>query len=249
MAEQDELRLTVSLVDNASAGVIALRQNIAALSSGPAAASMEKFKRQQQDMTKVVKDMTDVALSGEKAMIGMIARFGAAGVAIGGLATLVGKAASSLADLDRASKTLGLPTPQVVHFTREMQKYGLSLQEAQANIESMAKAQATLRRGNDPNLLDLRRHAADITAMDAMIKATLALNNLEERHNLIRANYEHIIEVETKAREKAGIGHTQALLEATEIARVICCSVRRNREGDRQRRQSPDHDARTSRRA
>lgn len=64
-SEQEELRLTVSLVDNASAGIAALRGNIQALTSGQTAASFETSKRKQREMGDQMKELTAAAIGGK----------------------------------------------------------------------------------------------------------------------------------------------------------------------------------------
>jgi hypothetical protein len=48
--EQEELRPTVSLVDNASAGIAALRNQVQGLGSAQTAQAFETFRRNQRDM-------------------------------------------------------------------------------------------------------------------------------------------------------------------------------------------------------
>ena len=118
--EQDELRITVSLVDNASAGLAAMRREVQGLgqdagkqlaplkgafegvsksikevTGGHTAAQFEVFKRSQTDMARIIKEGTDVTLGGERAMLGFIGRFGAAGAAVASLGALAAAAAES----------------------------------------------------------------------------------------------------------------------------------------------------------
>ncbi len=56
--EQEELRLTVTLVDNASAGLGKLNEGIKQLGSGSAQAGVEKFTRHTDELSKVTKKLT-----------------------------------------------------------------------------------------------------------------------------------------------------------------------------------------------
>ena len=120
MAEQDELRITVSLIDNASAGLASLRRGVQGLgqdaskelaplkggfegvskaikevTGGHTAAQFEVFKRSQIDMARIIKEGTDITLGGEKAMLGFVGKIGVAGAAIASLGTLAVAAAES----------------------------------------------------------------------------------------------------------------------------------------------------------
>ena len=57
MAEQEELRLTVTLADNASAGLAKLNEEIKQLGSGAGQQHIEKFKRETGEITGKVKQM------------------------------------------------------------------------------------------------------------------------------------------------------------------------------------------------
>ena len=80
-SEQEELQLTVTLVDNASAGVAALKNQIQSLTSGQTKSSFDTFQRQQKEMGAQIKDLAAAALGGEKALLGFIGKFGALGLA------------------------------------------------------------------------------------------------------------------------------------------------------------------------
>ena len=81
--EQEELRLTVTLVDNASAGLTKMREQITGLSSGQAKQSMDAFQRSQKEMGNQLKELAAVATGGTQAVIGMISKFGALGLVTG----------------------------------------------------------------------------------------------------------------------------------------------------------------------
>jgi poly(3-hydroxyalkanoate) synthetase len=58
MAEQEELRLTVNLADNASAGLQKLNEEIKQLGSGAGQQQIEEFKRETGEITAKVKGMS-----------------------------------------------------------------------------------------------------------------------------------------------------------------------------------------------
>ena len=56
--EQEELRLTVTLADNASAGLAKLNEEIKQLGSGAGQQHVEKFKRETTELTSKIKGMS-----------------------------------------------------------------------------------------------------------------------------------------------------------------------------------------------
>src|ERR1700746_8705 len=83
--EIEELRLVITLTDNASGGVAALRQQFKQLSGGETAGHIEKFKRSHDEMAKQMKEMVELVTGGEKAMLGFIGKAGLAGAAVAGI--------------------------------------------------------------------------------------------------------------------------------------------------------------------
>ena len=82
MAEFEELRLTVSLIDNASAGLARLNQEIKNLGSGANAANMDRVKRQLDETGGKLKQFGDQGAAVGVSMGGMVRGLTAAGAAI-----------------------------------------------------------------------------------------------------------------------------------------------------------------------
>lgn len=86
MPEQEELRLTVTLADNASAGLQKLNEEVKQLGSGASQQHVEKFKRETSELTRTIKSMTGEvgeAFKGLGMLRGGLAA-GAAGLALFG---------------------------------------------------------------------------------------------------------------------------------------------------------------------
>ena len=162
--EQDELRITVSLVDNASAGLAAMRREVKGLgedtgkqlaplkgafegvsksikevTGGHAAAQMKSFKRSQIDMAGKIKEVTNVTMGGEKALLGFIGRFGVAGAAVASFGTLAAAAiasnkewANSLVEMKKQADLLGVDPANL----KAMKKYA---EEAHVPLEDVTK--------------------------------------------------------------------------------------------------------------
>ncbi len=84
--QQEELRLTVTLADNASAGLQKLNEEIKQLGSGASQQHVEKFKRDTSELTRQIKGMTSEvseAFKGFSMLRGGLAA-GAAGLALFG---------------------------------------------------------------------------------------------------------------------------------------------------------------------
>jgi hypothetical protein len=153
MAEYEELRLTVSLVDNASAGLAKLNEQIRQLGSGANATHLEKFKRQQEDITGKSKEMGAVveALSGK---IGAtILRFTSWAGAIEGIRFGIDAATEKLREFTNAQIALaqvsaqtGIVPAQFKDMSEQMQRAGLSAAQAERNIRGIMGAMADVQR-------------------------------------------------------------------------------------------------------
>ena len=139
-SEQEELKLTVTLVDNASAGVAALKNQIQSLTSGQTKASFDTFQRQQKEMGEQIKSITSLAFGGEKALLGFIGKFGALGLAASaGISGLKG-IADSLNNINRAAQTLGVPAANIKNIADQLARFGISAQEATELVAGVTKA-------------------------------------------------------------------------------------------------------------
>src|SRR5262252_9426705 len=94
--ETEELKLIVTMTDNASASVAALRKEFQQLGGPDTEANKEKYKRGHFEITRMIKEMGNVAEGGEKALLGLIGRLGIVGASIAAVGTAVVATLSSL---------------------------------------------------------------------------------------------------------------------------------------------------------
>src|SRR5262245_10992303 len=196
MAQQEEeLRLTISLVDNASAGVARIRSEFQQLSSGSTAAHVESFKRHQGEVAKQITEMGHLAEGGGRAILGFISRFGPAGAAIGAVAGTTYVAAKNLAeyaskitDLGNRAKVIGISPGVLKGIEEQFEAIGLSAEDADRNVQSFNNAYAEMgRTGSERHLALLRRAGTHGDEMEASIQRVLSQTTQETRMNEVLA--------------------------------------------------------------
>jgi hypothetical protein len=196
--EDQELRLKVVLDDQASAGLARLKGSVTELTSGQAAASMEKFKRGQAEIGEGIKKLTELATGGERAMLGFIGRFGALGVAAAGLGTVLTSTALKLADLADKAKLSGLDPARMKGFVDQLEKAGVASDVASESATRFAGALADLSRFGSQRYQALLNMAGTHKAeMIAGIREVERAATIEEKFNKAReladnvARYRH----------------------------------------------------------
>jgi murein DD-endopeptidase MepM/ murein hydrolase activator NlpD len=153
MASQtEELQIRINLVDNASAGIARLRGEMQQLVTGSAAANVEKLKRSQDDLARQIRQVTSLALGGEKAMLSFIGKFGVAGAVISGFGLILGATLRSLTEfatrferLSIAAKKFGVDTAEVKAITEQLEQLGLAAEDGIQLVADQAKAHNQLR--------------------------------------------------------------------------------------------------------
>ncbi len=186
-SEQEELRLTVSLVDHASAGIVALRNQITGLTSGQAKQSFDTFQRQQKEMSNQIKELTGVAFGGEKALLGYIGKFGALGLAMSAGIGVVKEFAKSMNDIGRLGQSLGVPATQIKNIVDQLKAHGASQAEATAEVEGFTKALVQMGRIGSPQYQALLQRSGQFSTQMATIIAQMEnAKTVEEKMNIAR---------------------------------------------------------------
>ena len=212
--EQEELKLTVSLVDNASAGIQKLRQEILGLSGGEADKSFELFKRKHREIGEQVKDVTGALLGGEKAILGYIARFGTLGLAASAGAAGLQQIAESINNISRLGQQLGVPAANIKNVVDQLRRYGISAQDAMELVTGLTKATVDLGRYGSPLYQDLMNRAGAYTgAMQGVIDKLISAQTVEQQingvmaaGNIIRKNrHDGYIEQHKDQKDKAAL--------------------------------------------
>lgn len=158
-SEQEELRLTVSLVDNASAGIVALKNNIQSLTSGQTRQSFETFKRQQAELGDGIKAVTTAAFGGEKALLGFIGKFGALGLAASAAIADIKRTADAINSLRISAQAFGIQPVELKNLTDQLQAVGVSIDDAKNEVTGFADALAGIGRRGSPEWNELMNKA------------------------------------------------------------------------------------------
>jgi hypothetical protein len=130
MAEKEELQLRVTMVDEASAGLYKLRTGFQQLTTGPAAASVEKFKQSQIDLSKTIKEATQAMIGGQQAMLGYVGKWGLFGFAAAKGIELLIQFTGRLQNTARLFEDLGRSFGSVHDAIRQFQAGGVAVDKA-----------------------------------------------------------------------------------------------------------------------
>lgn len=191
--EQEELRLTATFIDNASAGVAALRGNIQQLTGGATSQQLEKFKRSQEDMGKQIKQLTDFAIGGERAMIGFIGKFGALGLAATAIIGTLKTAAERMAEINRLSAVVGVPAANIKNVVDQLIRAGASAEEARGLVSQFTGALVDLGRAGSHTRMELIQMGGRYAQqMRELIDQMENAGTIEVKLNLARAAAENV---------------------------------------------------------
>lgn len=194
MAEQEELRLTVNLADNASAGLQKLNEEIKQLGSGAGQQHIEKFKRETAEITTKVKGMS-VEVGDAFKNLGMLRSglaLGGAGLALFGYEMtkqigVVGEYAAKLRQLAQLGAKIGVDPGTIRNISDQLKIFGVSGEQAQASISKFATAMAQLQREPSMRAGILRDTAREgVGAMNALIDKLNQTTDVEDKLNLVR---------------------------------------------------------------
>ncbi|SIO49860.1 hypothetical protein SAMN05443247_06566 [Bradyrhizobium erythrophlei] len=195
--EQEELRLTVTLADNASAGLEKLQAQIKELGGGGGAGGnkhIEKLNEGTKALTETVMKMTGSFGEAFKSLgmlrLGFIG--GVAGVAAFGYEMAkqlkdLGEYTDKLRNIGQIGKNIGVDRVAIKNIADQLAVYGVSLDQTTASAIKFAEKMAELQRDPRARLGILQqtdpRHAADMNArIDALNRAT----QIEDKLNIVR---------------------------------------------------------------
>jgi hypothetical protein len=185
--EEQELRLKVVLDDQASAGVARLKSSIMDLTSGQAAASMEKFKRSQVEIGEKVKQLTELLGGGERAMLGFIGKMGGMGLGLAGLGALLTETALKMSNLSDKAKLSGIEPARLKNFVDQLERAGVASDVATESATRFAGALADLSRFESQRYQTLLNMAGTHKAeMIAGIREVERAATLEDKFNKAR---------------------------------------------------------------
>ncbi|MBO4221952.1 hypothetical protein [Bradyrhizobium neotropicale] len=111
--EQEELRLTVNLVDNASAGLVKLREELQQIGGGATAQATEKFKREQIELNRVVKQFSTELGDSFKAFGSMRSALGIGATAVGAFGAEMVRQMNALKDYSDKIRGIGIAAREI----------------------------------------------------------------------------------------------------------------------------------------
>jgi hypothetical protein len=200
--EQEELRLTVTLADNASAGLAKLNEEIKQLGSGTSQQHVEKFKRETQDLTRNVKQMGGEVTEAYKGL-GMLRAglaAGAAGLSLFGLeiarqTKMIVDYADKIRSLNQQARQIGVNPQELKSVTEQMKAFGISSEEAASSIAAVQGKIAELQRRGSALRADMMAHAPDRQSranMEAYLDRLARAQTLADQLNVIREGGENV---------------------------------------------------------
>ncbi|TYL87443.1 CHAP domain-containing protein [Bradyrhizobium cytisi] len=208
--EQEELRLTVNLADNASAGLAKLNEEIKQLGSGAGQQHIEKFKRDTAELTGKVKQMGG-EVEGAFKNLGMLRTgfaAGAAGLALFGFEIMrQSKAlieyADKIRELNAAAKTIGVNPSQYKDVLEQLKAFGVDGGRAAASLASVSEKMADLQRQGSQVAQELRKNAGPDRQseqnMEAYIQRLRTAKSEAQLLNTIREGGEQVYQNAIKA--------------------------------------------------
>ena len=203
--EQEELKLVVTLVDNASAGLGKLQDQIKELGGGGGAGGnkhIEKLNEGTKALTETLSKMTGSFGEAFKSLgmlrlgfIGGVAGLAAFGYEMAKQIKDLGDYTDKIRNLGQLGKDIGVNPGAIKNISEQLKVFGVSAEQSEAAISKFAQRMAELQR--DPRVrMGILQETANTPQAQADMKARIdALNNavtIEDKLNIARQMYENI---------------------------------------------------------
>ena len=199
----DELRLQVSLVDNATAQLKSIKSSLDELGTGSQANNLDRLKRETGEVDAALRKMVDTALRGPKAFLDLARSVTVAEVSLGtfGYAAektlgTVSALSSKLVELLHVSRQTGFDPAAIKQITQAYERSGLSARQAQqemagfsSSLADFAQVNSKVRQsieagyGNQKELLGRFREMYD--AIDRAPDTISKFNTIKDHANAI----------------------------------------------------------------
>jgi hypothetical protein len=198
--EQEELRLTVTLVDNASANLRGLKEQIRDLGEGSSVRHVEKFKKELEEITKFVGDFSKTG----EAAFKVLGAFRGGLVATAGSLALFGfelqrqlkdlsEYAGRLQSIGQLGKEIGVPGATIKNISEQLGVYRVQAEQAEAAITKFAQRQAELMRNPFARKQTIEETKPEaIPQMEAYYARVKNLTDVTDKLNAVREEGEQI---------------------------------------------------------
>jgi len=204
VAELEELRLVVSLTDNASAQLAVIKTALQDIGGGATSGNMDRVKRETSQLTEHLKELIRNLGEGQKAFVGFIRNTSLAGAGLvavyegAKLATeMLGKMAGELLRVDQAAKLAGMGTSVYRGLVETFEQAGFSADKAQRNIQALTRATVDFRREFSSDTMQrLLQNVppAGQRILIAMKEEVLSKNTFAEQAKVIQENLKKLRE-------------------------------------------------------
>jgi hypothetical protein len=187
MPEYEELKLTVTLIDNASEGLVRLRQSLRSLGSGENREAMVRMQQETEKLGEKLVQVREHMGTTEKVAerlgrtIGNTMRTFATAFIANFAIDALRKFTDEMVRLDAASKQFGIGGAQLKGLVEQMGIMGISSQEATRAVTGFANSLAELGREGGQMKHELMKGAlSNPDAMEAFIKRMTGLGSKGE---------------------------------------------------------------------
>ena len=223
MAEVEELKLIVSLTDNASPALQRIRTDLQATQAA-AVQNHERFRRQSAETERALKETIGAFQSVGRAVDFFTGRFGAAGVGVAAFGYLVQAQIRSIKEyaeirtkLSNSAFLVGTSTASLKQFEHAFERVGLSAGQAQQALQSLQKLHADLLRPGSDIAQRLLAHAHTPEAvrnMQAYIAAMRQASTVEEQFAVQQRAAQQIYQDNLKYGQQFALDQAKAFLAA-----------------------------------
>lgn len=201
--EQEELRLVVTLDDQASAQLVKLKAAMQELGGGVTAESMERLRRQTQDLARQLRPLREDSERASSATLSLAKSISTVASSVAGfLVAQVGidklrAFTQEMIQLDQLSKTTGVGVGQLKGAIDQMAQAGMSRGGAAAAIQAITDAIAGMSMRTNQLATELARNArTDPEAMQRFIERLIGFSNagdLKSAVNEIMRAYNSVV--------------------------------------------------------
>ncbi|MCP3471426.1 hypothetical protein NLM33_18790 [Bradyrhizobium sp. CCGUVB1N3] len=222
--EQEELKLIVSLVDNASPGLDKIVEKTKEMGGPQVKEAHEKMRRGTEELSKAFKEMTGGFGEAFKALGsfrgGLVA--GAGGLALFGVEMTrqvaeMKKWAEELRGISQAAKSIGVDPASMKNIISQFEAVGVSADQTQANLGKMAEAVADFNRQGSALRRELLHMAGPTPEAQANMREFLdkvvRARTEEERYNAVAEARNNVL--------KNALANGYTLQEATNRANAF----------------------------
>jgi hypothetical protein len=202
MADTEELRLVVSLTDNASAQLSSIRGQIQNTFGPSAHAQLEQFQRKSDDTYRKLKELAEATTGVSKAFDFFTRGFGAAGIAIAGVGYAISaqlknlkEYADHMTQIGNAASSLGAAPGTLRNFEEAFVRAGRSAGDALKVMQDIQKLQADLARPGSEIRAQLFQHVHTDEAvrnMERYLDRLGKAKTIEEETEVIRQGAEGV---------------------------------------------------------